>query len=153
MSMAPRPTSTTGRWVTIERCLEASPSRVFRSWSDPDELARWFPVRVEGSLAVDARTILTWHDRRIAIDVIEADPDRTLRFRWHWSPDDSYVTEVTVSLEPLGYGTQLTLTDGPFDIARPGVLEAWAEALEGWGAALSSLRAHVDFAVDIRDRC
>ncbi len=153
MSLAAQPTSTTGRWVTIERCLEASPSRVYRGWSDPDEMARWFSIKVEGSLAVDARTILTWHDRRIGIDVIEADPDRAFRFRWHWRSDDSYVTEVAVVLKPLGYGTQLRLTDGPFDVARPGILDAYAEALEGWGQALAALRAHVDFAVDIRDRC
>jgi uncharacterized protein YndB with AHSA1/START domain len=138
------------RWVTITRRLDAPPARVYRAWSYPDELAGWFPIAVEGSLAVGARTILTWRDRRIPIEVTEADPDRTFRFRWPWLPDESYLTDVSVRIQPHGYGTQLTLTDGPFDLTIPGVLDAYAEALEGWGEALASLRAKVDFSVDIR---
>lgn len=138
------------RWVTIRRRLDAPPERVFRAWSDPEELAGWFPITVEGSLAVGARTILTWHDRRIPIEVTEAEPARTFRFRWPWLADESYVTTVTVRLAPRGYGTQLTLTDGSFDLTVPGVLDAYVEALEGWGEAIAGLRAQVDFAVDIR---
>ena len=40
-------------------------------------------------------------------------------------------------LEPAGCGTLLTLTDGPFDLRFPRVLDAYAEALEGWGEALA----------------
>ena len=138
------------RWVTITRRLDATPARVYRAWADPEELAGWFPITVEGSLAVGARTILTWHDRRIPIEVTDAEPAQTFRFRWPWLADESYVTDVTVRLAPQGYGTQLTLTDGPFDLTLPGVLDAYAEALEGWGEALAGLRAQVDFSVDIR---
>jgi uncharacterized protein YndB with AHSA1/START domain len=138
------------RWVTITRRLDAPPARVFRAWAYPDELAGWLPVAVEGSLAVGARTILTWRDRRIPIEVMEADPDRTFRFRWPWLPDESLLTDVTVRFKAHGYGTELTLTDGPFDLTQTGVLDAYAEALEGWGEALASLRAKVDFSVDIR---
>lgn len=144
------PDSLRDRWVTITRLLNAPPARVYRAWSAPDELAGWFPIAVEGSLAVGATTILTWHDRRIPIDVLEAEPGRIFRFRWPWLADDSYTTEVTVRLQPHGYGTRLTLTDGPFDLTRAGVLDAYAEALEGWGEALAGLRAQVDFSVDIR---
>jgi uncharacterized protein YndB with AHSA1/START domain len=140
----------TARWVSISRVLDAPPARVYRAWSDPDELASWFPVTIEGSLAVGARTILTWHDRRIPIEVTHAEPARQFRFRWPWLPDESWITDVTVRLEPRGYGTQLTLTDGPFDLTRAGVLDAYAEALEGWGEALAGLRAQVDFSVDLR---
>ncbi|MEZ4597998.1 MAG: hypothetical protein R3C32_14995, partial [Chloroflexota bacterium] len=57
---------------------------------------------------------------------------------------------VTVRLEPEGYGTLVRLEDGPFDISRPGVIDAWAEGLEGWGEAISNLRAQVDYSVDLR---
>ena len=53
---------------------------------------------------------------------------------------------------PPGYGTLLTLTDGPFDLRVPGVLDAYAEALEGWGEALAWLRGVVDFSSDLRTR-
>jgi putative phosphoribosyl transferase len=35
---------------------------------------------------------------------------------------------------------------------EPGALDAWAEALQGWGEALAMLRAQLDFSVDIRPR-
>jgi len=143
-------TTPTRRWVRVVRMFDAPPSRVYRAWSSPEELAAWFSSFVEGSLAVGARTILTWHDRRIPIDVLEANPGGLFHFRWPWLPNDTYQTDVTVQLAPYGYGTRLVLTDGPFDIDRPGVIEAYAESLEGWGEALTWLRARTDFGVDLR---
>lgn len=139
-----------GRVITMRRALNAPPARVYRAWSDPVELARWFAPRVEGSLAVGARSVLIWHDRRVTIQVLEAEPDTHIRFQWSWLPNDADVTEVLVDIQPRGYGTLLTLTDGPFDLTHPGVLDAYAGALEGWGEALAGLRAHLDFTVDIR---
>ena len=40
----------------------------------------------------------------------------------------------------------------PFDLRVPGVLDAYAEALEGWGEALAWLRGVVDFSSDLRSR-
>jgi uncharacterized protein YndB with AHSA1/START domain len=140
------------RWIQIERRLDAPRERVHRAWSDPDELAAWFPRQVEGSLTVGTRSILTWHDRRIPIDVLASDPPTLFRFRWAWPTGDEYQTTVTVQLEPQGYGTLVRLQDGPFDLTRPGVLDAWAEGLEGWGEALTNQRAPVDHSVDLRQR-
>lgn len=140
------------RWIEVERRLDAPRERVHRAWSDPDELAAWFPRTVEGSLTVGTRSTLTWHDRRIPIDVLASDPPTLFRFRWSWPTPDSYQTTVTVQLEPQGYGTLVRLQDGPFDLSQPGVIDAWAEALEGWGEALSNLRAQVDYSVDLRPR-
>ena len=138
------------RVISLRRTFEAPPARVYRAWSDPVELARWFAPRVEGSLAVGARSDLIWHDRRVRVEVLEAEPDEHVRFRWFWLPDDGYVTQVEVRIQPRGYGSTLTLTDGPFDLAQPRVLDAYAGALEGWGEALAGLRAYLDFTVDIR---
>ena len=74
------------------------------------------------------------------------------RARWPWLPGDAWKTTVSVHLERAGYGTLLTLTDGPFDLRVPGVLDAYAEALEGWGEALAWLRGVVDFSSDLRTR-
>ena len=59
---------------------------------------------------------------------------------------------MSVTLEPAGYGTLMTLTDGPFDLRVPGVLDAYVEASEGWGEALAWLRGWVDFSVELRPR-
>ncbi len=140
----------TERWVRIERRLDAPMERVHRAWSDPDEMAAWFPRRVEGSLTVGTRSTLTWHDRRVPIDVLASEPPTRFQFRWSWPTEAGYQTTATVDLSPQGYGTRVVLTDGPFDLGQPGVIDAWAEALQGWGEALMNLRAQVDYSVDLR---
>ncbi len=140
------------RAVTMERILEASPERVYRAWSDPEAMTAWFAPRVEGSLAVGTRSVLIWSDRRVWLDMLEAEPERRVRFRWAWWPDDAMATDVIVDVAPYGYGTRVTLHDGPFQIDRPEGLDAWAEAIEGWAVALANLRAQLDFSVDLRRR-
>ena len=140
------------RTVRMVRRFEAPPSRVYRCWTVPEELIRWFPQQVEGSLAVGTRSVLVFPARRVWWDVTVLESDRRLEFRWPWGPDEALVTTVSVRLERAGYGTLLTLTDGTFNVAVPGVLDAYAEALEGWGEALAWLRGVVDFSSDLRPR-
>ena len=138
------------RTVRRVQRFEAPPDRVFSAWSEPDELARWFPRRVEGGLAVGARTTLVWPDHRVWWEVVESRRSQLFVFRWPWPPDDHLVTTVNVAIRPSGYGSRLELTDGPFPLEEPGGLDAWAEALEGWGEAIAMLRAYLDFSTDIR---
>ncbi|HJW21538.1 MAG TPA: SRPBCC domain-containing protein [Candidatus Limnocylindrales bacterium] len=140
------------RWVRMTRRLMAPPGRVYRAWSDPEELARWFPEQVEGGLAVGSRAVLVWPGQRVWWDVVEAETPRLFVFRWPWRPDDRLVTTATITITPVGYGSRVELEDGPFPIGEPGGLDAWAEALEGWSEALAQLRAHLDFSVDLRPR-
>ena len=138
------------RTVRMVRRLDAPPDRVFRAWADPEELARWFPEQIEGGLAVGARTMLVWPDRRVWWDVIEAYPSRTFAFKWPWLPEERLVTTVRVTIDPAGYGSRLELVDGPFSLDQAGAIDAWADALETWAVALAMLRAHLDFSVDLR---
>jgi uncharacterized protein YndB with AHSA1/START domain len=142
----------TPRTVQMVRRFQAPPARIYRCWTVPDELIRWFPQRVEGSLAVGTRSTLVFPDQRVWWDVTVVESDRRFEFRWPWGKDGAWETTVSVRLEPAGYGTRLTLTDGPFDLRVPGVLDAYAEALEGWGEALAWLRGVVDFSSDLRTR-
>jgi uncharacterized protein YndB with AHSA1/START domain len=140
------------RWVRAVALLDAPPERAHRAWSDPEEMSAWFPRAVRGSLSVGARSELEWRDRIIPLDVLESEPPRIFRFRWHWLPDHGYPTEVTVRIERMGYGSRIVLTDGPFDLTLPGVADAYHEAAEGWGGALVNLRARVDMGTDLRPR-
>ena len=55
--------------------------------------------------------------------------------------------------EKMDSGCRLMpLRDGPFDVADPRILDAFADACGGWAEALVMLRAHLDFSVDVRDR-
>jgi len=138
------------RRVRLRRRLNAPPQRVFRAWADPEELARWLPMQIEGGLAVGARSVLTWADRRVWWQVTRAEPPSRFAFRQPWLPDESLVTDVEVAIRPVGYGTRIELDDGPFRLDAPGAIDAWAEAIELWSDALAMLRAHLDFSVDLR---
>jgi len=138
------------RTVHLERRVDAPPYRVYRAWSSPEALAEWFPDSVEGSLTPGTRSTLVFPDQRVWWEVLEAEPTSRFRFRWPWLADDAWVSEVSVTIAARGYGSLVTLEDGPFDLAVAGVIDAYAESLEGWGAALAQLRAVVDFSVDLR---
>jgi uncharacterized protein YndB with AHSA1/START domain len=142
----------TPRTVRMVRRFDAPPTRLYRCLVDPEELVRWFPEQIEGSLALRTRSTLVFPHERTWWDVITLESDRRFEFRWPWLPDESWETTVSVTLERAGYGTLLTLTDGPFDLRVPGVLDAYAEACEGWGQALAWLRGWVDFSVELRER-
>ena len=138
------------RTVRIQRRLDAPPYRVYRAWASPDALQEWFPDAVEGSLTPGTRSVLVFPDQRVWWDVVEAMPDNRFSFRWPWLPNDEWITTCTVTISPRGYGSLLTLEDGPFDLTQANVLKAYAECLQGWGEALAHLRAIVDYSVDLR---
>ncbi len=138
------------RTVHVQRRLDAQPYRVYRAWSSPDALTTWFPDQVEGSLAVGTRSMLVFPSRRVWWEVLAAEPESHFQFRWPWAESEDIVTTVNVAVTPRGYGSLVTLDDGPFDLALPGVADAYGEALLGWGEALANLRAMMDFSVDLR---
>jgi Activator of Hsp90 ATPase homolog 1-like protein len=113
------------------RRLGAPPSRVYRAWTVPEELIRWFPQRVEGSLAVGTRSTLVFPGQRVWWDVTVVESDRALRVPLAVGPRRGLGDDGLGAPEAGRHGTRLTLTDGPFDLRVPNVLDAYAEALEG----------------------
>jgi hypothetical protein len=89
-------------------------------------------------------------DQRIWWDVVAVEPDKHFQFRWPHMPNEALTTTVDVTITPRGYGSLVTVSDGPFDLAVPGALDAYGECAAGWGEALANLRAVVDFSVDLR---
>ncbi len=150
MSADGLPESSLIRTVHVERRVDCEPYRVYRAWSSPEALSEWFPVRVEGSLAPGTRSTLVFPDQRIWWDVVEAQPYTRFQFRRPWLANDEWVSTTTVTITPSGYGSLLTVEDGPFDLRRPYFADAYAESLSGWAAALANLRSLLDFSVDLR---
>ena len=64
--------------------------------------------------------------------------------------DDCITTEVTVVITPTGYGSTVTLSDGPYEVSEEALLDEYARAIEIWAAALTQLRTSVDYSVDLR---
>ncbi len=138
------------RMITLERTVDAPPDRVYRMWSDADTLNQWLSFQVEGSLLPGARSVLVFPRQRIEVDVLEAEPYRRFRFRWLHGGSTELATDVTVTIQPRGWGSTVELTDGPYDIDVPGLLDEYAQAIALWSAALAQLRASVDYSVDLR---
>jgi uncharacterized protein YndB with AHSA1/START domain len=140
------------RTLRMRRRLVASPERVYRAWSDPEELARWLPERIEGGLAVGTESVLVWADRRETWQVIEAQPNRSFAFLRSPETRGHSATTTTVRIDPLGYGSRIEIEAGPFSLDSDEDLDAWGESLQTWAEALAMLRAHLDFSVDLRVR-
>lgn len=139
---------------TVEKTLElaASPERVWRAITDPGELARWFPDRVDADeLQEGTEGGWFWANHgRFAFRVEIMDPPTRLVWRWARDADtaleDGVTTTVEWLLEPTpDGGTRLELRESGF------VLEKDREANDGgWDAELGELVALLDAAVSAR---
>jgi uncharacterized protein YndB with AHSA1/START domain len=138
------------RTIEVERLVDAPPDRVYRMWADPDSVTQWLAYQVRGSLLPGARSELVFSRTHIPIDVLEAQPDSRFKFRWLHGLVQDLSTEVTISIRPKGWGSQVTLTDGPYDTLDEAILEEYARAIAIWSATLAQLRAIVDFSIDLR---
>jgi len=138
------------RLIELERIVDAPPERVYRMWADPDTMSQWLSYQVRGSLLPGARSVLVFPRHQIEVDVLEAQPNDRFRMRWAHPGDLGLSTEISVRIQPRGWGSLVTLTDGPYDTAAEGVLDEFARAIAIWASALAQLRASVDYSIDLR---
>jgi uncharacterized protein YndB with AHSA1/START domain len=136
--------------IELERAVDAPPERVYRMWSDPDTMAQWLSYQVRGSLQPGARSVLVFPRHQIEVDVLEAQPDERFRMRWLHPGDLDLSTEIGVRIQRQGWGSLVTLTDGPYDTDVEAVLDEYARAIAIWAAVLAQLRASVDYSIDLR---
>jgi uncharacterized protein YndB with AHSA1/START domain len=113
------PTKTTPS-LTMKRRLNASPAEVYRAWTDPKLLTRWFgPENVETLEAeLDVRVggvyrIVMLENTGVRHQVSgayqEVVANERLVFSWSWVTTPERVSRVTVTLKPDGDITILTL--------------------------------------------
>ncbi len=138
------------RMIEMERIVDAPPDRVYRMWSDPDTITQWLSYEIRGSLLPGVRSVLVFPRHQIEVDVLEAEPDSRFKFRWAHRGGVDLATEVTISIRPKGWGSVVRLSDGPYDTDDESVLDEYARAIEIWAAALTQLRASVDYSIDLR---
>lgn len=136
----------------------ASPARLFKAWTEPDEIRAWFG-RAPNSVvhaAIDLRVGGTWRfafsDAPGAINAlhgeyIEITPDKKLVFTWihqqtapNGALQESAQSQVTVLLEPCGSGARLTVRHEGIqeESGRLGVSEGWSYGLAGLLAMLDA---------------
>ncbi len=143
----PQPATATSPSLTMKRRLNAAPSEVYRAWTDPKLLTRWFgPENVETIEAeLDPRiggvyriVMLENNGERHQVqgryhEVVE---NERLVFSWSWITTPDRVSKVTVTLKADGGVTILTLLhEQLFDE------KAVAGHTHGWTGSLVKLEA------------
>ena len=131
--------------LILKRRLNAPPAKVYAAWTDPEKIARWFgPAQVvAGSVRADIdariggryRVSFKMQDgehHEVSGRYREMVPNQRLTFSWAWHSTPERESRVTVSLQPDGDGTLLTLHhEQLFDrVARDGHESGWIGTLD-----------------------
>jgi uncharacterized protein YndB with AHSA1/START domain len=137
--------------LTYVRRIRAKPAAVFQAFVDPRELVHWWgpdegptlsaetDVRVGGRFRVVFRT-MHGELHECNGEYLEIAPPRRLVMSWWWSAAPDQRSQVTVSIDPIDEGAQLTvLHEGFVDTAtRDGHEVGWAGAIDKMAKHLES---------------
>ena len=113
---------TTGIGIELRRRFRASPERVFRAWTDPASLGRWWcpPGWVAGEIEVDLRVGGCYRIAMarpgcgepvaVAGAFLEVAAPRRLVYTWRWENAFPGMPETLVTVELEGAGGETVLT-------------------------------------------
>ena len=123
---------TADRTLVIERVFRAPPDKVFRAWTDPEILVRWWGP--EGmhipDCEMDVRPGGAWRTTMankdgdtytVAGEYREIAAPNRLVMTWGWIQDDGrrgHETEVVVTFEDVPHGTRMRLVQSVFQDAE-----------------------------------
>lgn len=131
----------------LERRIAAPPEKVFAAWTRAEALTRWFSPTQEHAVRVHELDLRVGGRYRIEMchssgrasvafgTYREITPPRRLVFTWMWENENlKQETLVTVTIEPDGAGTRLTLLHEKFTST-----EERDKHNEGWTGCLNRL--------------
>lgn len=134
--------------LEFSRVFDAPPALVFRMWSSPEHLCRWWgPKGFTSSCEThEFRNGGDYHllihgesDNGMSGTFREIVENQRIVFTFAWDHDPDWQTLVTVTLKPEGDGTRLTFRQEPFlDVeTRDSHLGGWGECLDRLADALA----------------
>lgn len=129
--------------LTLERFYPVAPEKVWRAWTDPQALSRWFgpggdqPVALaELDVRVGGRFRVLFggadgKEHEVQGVYQEVVPNRRLVFTWVWprtTPERE--SRVTIKLRQAGRGTEIVFTHAQLDdeAVRDGHRQGWSES-------------------------
>ncbi|ACQ79317.1 Activator of Hsp90 ATPase 1 family protein [Beutenbergia cavernae DSM 12333] len=126
--------------VRLTRHVAAAPARVWRAWTDADELAAWFwppsfgttarvDLRVGGTYRVES----TARGMAVSGDVVALEEPHRLVLTWRWDGEDDE-TLVTVTFAAADGGTDVVVLHERFTSE-----EDAANHAQGWNDCLDRL--------------
>ena len=140
------------RSVRLHRVLRAKPERVYRAFLEADAMAKWLPpygftctvqhleAAVGGSFKMSFRNFSSGNSHSFGGDYLELVPGKLIRYTDKFDdPSLPGVLEVTVTLEPVLCGTDLSIVQSGIPEAIP--LEM---CYLGWQESLAQLATLVE---------
>ena len=137
--------------LTLERHYPVAPEKVWRAWTDPEAVKRWWgptPGEPVSAAELDVRAGGRFRivfggpqgtDHECAGVYQEVVPNRKLVFSWHWPrTTPERVSRVTITFNAVDAGTRLVFRhDQLFDeAARDGHKRGWTGSLDKLAAYL-----------------
>jgi glutathione S-transferase len=135
------------RTLIIERVVKASPEKVFKAWTDPTILVKWWgPEGFETpECEMDVRAGGAWRTTMISpkgeghtVSGIyrEISPPERLVMSWGWEQDGErgYETIIEVTFEPTGLGTKMRLVQSVFESQNARDMHS-----QGWNSTFNDL--------------
>ena len=140
------------RTVQLHRVLRAAPEKVYRAFLRADAMAKWLPpygftctvdhleAAVGGTFKMSFRNFSTGDSHSFGGEYLELVPNQRLRYTDRFDdPALPGVIEVTVVLEPVSCGTELSVVQAGIPAAIP--LEM---CYLGWQESLAQLATLVE---------
>ena len=143
-------TDTTTRILTITSTFDAPCALVFKMWTQPEHMARWWGCdqtcnnRIQNDLRIGGaiRSEMTLEDGTVHVVVgkyLEIDEPERVSFTWDWESGGlGTETIVTVTLNEVDGKTEMTMVHALFDTTELRDLHG-----EGWTMSLSRLVAYL----------
>ena len=139
--------------LTVRRTYDAPLERVYRAFTDPDELAQWY---APGEMTTEVHTLKPEPGGTISVTMVGDDEDHTaegtfedvienerLVHTWRWvggsMDEDDEESLVTVTFEEVEAGTEVVLTH-----ERLPNSESVRQHTEGWTGCLENLARALD---------
>lgn len=139
--------------VIVEGIFNVPPERLFRAWTEPEEIVKWFGIRPHSvaTAEIDLRVGGRWRfvleeggERSAQLEgaYLTIEPDRKLVFSWAYVvrfPDgrteETAHSQVAVTFTPHGRATRVHLTHRSIEAA-----EGRIGVGRGWESSFASLR-------------
>jgi len=135
------------RTLTIERVFKASPEKVFKAWTDPAILVKWWgPEGFETpECEMDVRAGGSWRTTMVSPKgdghtvsgtYREISPPTRLVMTWGWEQDGErgHETVIEVTFEPAGSGTKMRLVQSVFESQNSRDMHS-----QGWNSTFDDL--------------
>jgi uncharacterized protein YndB with AHSA1/START domain len=145
------PERAAGKTLQLKRLLPARRERVFRAWTDPEEIAQWFCPSAQHQVKVIEQDVREGGRYRLEIKSPDGTlhvvagtyrlvhPPEKLVYTWRWQQGGVGDTEtlVTIDLHEKNEQTELVLTHERFPDE-----EVQQKHQEGWNSCLDRLQEH-----------